>query len=146
MSEKIIIALVFIVIYTILDAFHDFSFISWKDKAVLFAKTGDSAALTDYKKFGNIWHRTDAVIKFLVIGLLCYLIWGVSIKAIQYTLLLGLVRWLIFDITINRLRGLPADYIGTTADTDLLLKQIGINQIILKIMLLLIAVAWIVIF
>lgn len=141
----IIVIVVFSIIYALLDEYHDYAMLKWKDSIALYTATKDSYYLSEYKRWDNNWHRADFVIKFLVVALICVLLFGFTFAALQYLILGGLIRWLLFDLTHNLRRGLPADYVGTVADTDILLRKIGISQILLKSIFIIITIVWIII-
>ena len=110
--------ILFILIYFFLDACHDNFLIRWK-----FA-VGKEQSL-----YSRLWHWTDLIIKLFIVSVFLY--------AVD---LAGAVHFFWFDTWLNFLRGLGYNYIGTEADTDKLVRKIGISPFVLKIIVLLIAV------
>lgn len=130
-------------VYFLAWAVHDKAVISWKDAAVSYSQTHDQTVLGDYNKQSRIWHFMNAVLSALTGIMVAYLVWGFSLRMLQLFCLFGLIRWIWFDFMLNVLRDLPADYVGTVADTDLLLRGLKINSLVIKGAALLIIIFWI---
>jgi len=120
-----IIYIVFIFVYFFLDALHDSSMQKWRA-----AKT-----VQEIEKYSKKWHLVDSIIKGTVGGLLCYLIWGISLLSLQFWALFIIVRWIWFDAALNILNGLPIQYVGKTAFLDKLFKVPG-TQYLFKFIIL----------
>jgi len=118
--------ILFILIYFFLDACHDNFLIRWK-----FA-VGKEQSL-----YSRLWHWTDLIIKLFIVSVFLY---AVDLFSWKLIVLAGAVHFFWFDTWLNFLRGLGYNYIGTEADTDKLVRKIGISPFVLKIIVLLIAV------
>lgn len=139
-SELLII---FIILITVIDALYNSYFIQWKNMSVFFERTNDSYYKVSAEKFNKYFHRAGFIETALFFGFIVFLLFGAEIKAVQYILLAGLIRWLVFDITLNLLNRNKADYIGVGSDTDKILKSVKINQILLKLILITLNGCWI---
>ena len=122
----LILAGCFAVIYALLDAVHDNYVIKWKE-------TKDYVFEKEYSK---LWHRTDAIIKGFVCAIVCLLLFSQEpVKAALAFSLMSSLRWLVFDASLNSLRGKSLTYIGNS-DTDNILKKIKVNQVLFKVILI----------
>ena len=99
----------------LLDAFDQFRRIKYLNENI------------DHKRYG-----LRAITAFLIVSLVNYMCFG--IQPLGSMLIACSLRWLIFDATLNILRGKAIDYLSTeenAAFTDQLLTKYG-NQYIIK--------------
>ncbi|MDQ3072816.1 MAG: hypothetical protein M3Q97_06105 [Bacteroidota bacterium] len=104
-------------------------------------------AWRDSKEIAHgIWpdHFGGAVAAILFAILLAFACLGLRFTTLAFVLLLLSLRWIVFDLALNFIRGLPLSYIGLPDKNDafldtLLLEEPGL-QYILKGALLLFAV------
>ncbi len=90
---------IFILIYSVLDAIHDYCF------------------LADIKiKSYRVWHGVDFIIKGLVITSIGYFVLNPIINSyydiIWLLYIAGVMRWIIFDLTYNFISGYKWYYVG----------------------------------
>ena len=86
-------------------------------------------AIIDYtliNKNKTIDHVENAIVTCTLAAIIC-----IALKSILLFPVLLCVHWLIFDITLNWLRGLPLQYLGRSAYTDRLLRIYAKGRVIL---------------
>jgi len=117
----------FLLSYFALDSLYNAAIIKWQQAKDIHLQ----------RLYSRLWHVMGAVIKLLVISVALL---ALGIFSWQKIVLAGAVNFIWFDTLLNFFRGLRADYIGTEADTDKAVRWLGVNPLVLKIVILLIAV------
>ncbi len=116
---------VFLLIYFASDALHDVWVKNESDnrlKAKAAGYKGDTELkqhhLAQASKYSSRWHALDAAIKGFVIANLSFWIvgwdWWLLVLAIDTVA----IRWIWFDLSWNKFRGVPWNHVGTVAKTD----------------------------
>ena len=94
-----ILFITFIIIYSLLDAIHDYCFLN-------------DIKIGSYR----VWHGTDFTIKGLVIAAIGYFSLNPFIadyyNIIWLIFMAGTIRWILFDLTYNYLSGYKWYYVG----------------------------------
>ena len=97
----------------------------------------------------HIFHPSRFLVRFIVIAFNASLFVGFdpdrAWEVAKLMLLQSAIFWLVFDLVLNVLRGLPIDYVGETANADSLFHKVNdpfLMQVSVKILLIAASVAW----
>jgi hypothetical protein len=103
---------------------------------IMFAVVGLYLITSVLEDFGYInsvswvWHSADATGRALIIGYVCYTIYGLTVLAAIVTVDILTLWWIVFDIALNIKRGDRVFYVGSgTMDlaAKALARKIGIG-------------------
>lgn len=92
-----------LVLWLLLDIAEDFGYITSNSK---------------------LWHMADAATRALILGYISFLNYGLTKEALILTCLVLSVYWIVFDIALNKARGLSLFYVGS-GSIDLAVKWVA---------------------
>ena len=100
--------------------------------------------MDDFFKISNgleVCHSEGAGLNAILFTILSVLLFKEPIDILTCFFIIATYYWIMFDIWLNKVRGLDANYLGRVAVTDKVLRFIGIKKIIyVKLFLLLLII------
>lgn len=81
------------------------------------------------------FHAANAAVKALWGLTLAYACYGLSVTALWFAAILGLILWFVFDIALNLFTGQKWDYLGQTAWLDKVVKNGRVKAVVVIVLI-----------